>query len=143
MFIILTLIIIVAAFNIISGLTILIKNKSKEISIMRSMGFKKKSILKIFLIIGSWIGVLGTFVGSLLGIIISIYLEDVRLFLNYNFGIEIFPSEIYFLNQLPSYIDYHSIALIFLFSTIIVFLSSLFPAINASKLDPIRNLKNE
>ena len=143
MFIILTLIIIVAAFNIISGLTILIKNKSKEISIMRSMGFKKKSILKIFLIIGSWIGVLGTLVGSLLGIVISIYLEDVRLFLNYNFGIEIFPSEIYFLNQLPSYIDYHSIALIFLCSTIIVFLSSLFPAINASKLDPIRNLKNE
>ncbi len=143
MFIILTLIIVVAAFNIVSGLTILIKNKSKEISILRSMGFGKDSILKIFLSIGSYIGIMGTVLGSIFGILISKYLEDIRLLLNHYLNVDIFPSEIYFLNQLPSYIDYKSIAFIFICSTIIVFLSSLLPAISASKLDPIKNLKND
>ena len=143
MFIILTLIIVVAAFNIISVLTILIKNKSKEISILRSIGFGKNSILKIFLLTGTSIGLLGTALGVILGILISYYLENIRSFLNNNFNINIFPSEIYFLSELPSYINYDSVLLISSFSILIVFIASLFPALSASKLEPIKNLKNE
>ena len=143
MFIILTLIIVVAAFNIISVLTILIKNKSKEISILRSIGFRKNSILKIFLLTGTSIGLLGTALGVMLGILISYYLENIRSFLNNNFNINIFPSEIYFLSKLPSYINYDSVLLISIFSILIVFIASLFPALSASKLEPIKNLKNE
>lgn len=143
MFIILTLIIVVAAFNIISVLTILIKNKSKEISILRSIGFRKNSILKIFLLTGTSIGLLGTALGIILGILISYYLENIRSFLNNNFNINIFPSEIYFLSELPSYINYDSVLLISIFSILIVFIASLFPALSASRLEPIKNLKNE
>ena len=143
MFIILTLIIVVAAFNIISVLTILIKNKSKEISILRSIGFRKNSILKIFLLTGTTIGLLGTALGVILGIFISYYLENIRSFLNNNFNINIFPSEIYFLSELPSYINYDSVLLISIFSIVVVFIASLFPALSASKLEPIKNLKNE
>ncbi len=143
MFIILTLIIIVAAFNIISVLTILIKNKSKEISILRSIGFDKKSILKIFILTGSMIGVIGTISGIFLGILISHYLENIRIFLNTYLNINIFPSEIYFLNKLPSQINYDTVLIISLFSIITVFIASLFPSLSASKLDPIKNLKND
>ena len=98
MFIILTLIIIVAAFNIISVLTIMIKNKSKEIAILRSIGFLKSSICKIFIISGAAIGFLGILLGFF-GIIISYNLENIRLFLSNYLNINIFPSEIYFLNH--------------------------------------------
>ena len=143
MFIILTLIIIVAAFNIISVLTILIKNKSKEIAILRSLGFNQASILKIFIFTGSMIGIIGTLFGVILGILVSNYLESIRLFLNNYFNINIFPSEIYFLSELPSHINYNSIIFISFFSIIIVLIASIFPAISASKLDPIKNLKND
>ena len=143
MFIILTLIIIVAAFNIISVLTIMIKNKSKEIAILRSIGFLKSSICKIFIISGAAIGFLGILFGVLFGIIISYNLENIRLFLNDYLNISIFPPEIYFLNQLPSYVNFNSVFLIALFSFIIVLIASFFPALNASKLDPVKNLKND
>ncbi len=143
MFIILTLIIVVAAFNIISVLTILVKNKSKEISILRSIGFNKNSILKIFILTGSAIGILGTLFGVIIGILTSFYLENIRLLLNNYFNIDIFPSEIYFLNKLPTHINYDTVLIISLFSFCIVFLASLFPSLSASKLDPIKNLKND
>ena len=143
MFIILTLIIIVAAFNIISVLTIMIKNKSKEIAILRSVGFLKSSICKIFIISGAAIGFLGILFGVFIGIIISYNLENIRLFLSDYLNINIFPSEIYFLSQLPSHVNFNSIFLIALFSFIIVLIASFFPAISASKLDPVKNLKND
>ena len=143
MFIILTLIIIVAAFNIISVLTIMIKNKSKEIAILRSIGFLKSSICKIFIISGAAIGFLGILFGVLFGIIISYNLENIRLFLNDYLNINIFPPEIYFLNQLPSHVNFNSVFLIALFSLIIVLIASFFPALSASKLDPVKNLKND
>ena len=143
MFIILTLIIIVAAFNIISVLTIMIKNKSKEIAILRSIGFLKSSICKIFIISGAAIGFLGILFGVLFGIIISYNLENIRLFLNDYLNISIFPPEIYFLNQLPSHVNFNSVFLIALFSFVIVLIASFFPALNASKLDPVKNLKND
>tara|TARA_B100001287_G_C22682132_1_gene531089 strand:+ start:632 stop:1855 length:1224 start_codon:yes stop_codon:yes gene_type:complete len=143
MFIILTLIIIVAAFNIISVLTILIKNKSKEIAILRSIGFLKSSICLIFLFSGAAIGFFGIIFGVFLGVILSYNLENIRLFLSDFFNINIFPSEIYFLNQLPSYVNFNSVLLIASFSFIVVLVASLFPAISASKLDPVKNLKND
>ena len=143
MFIILTLIIIVAAFNIISVLTILIKNKSKEIAILRSIGFVKSSILRIFIISGAVIGFFGIFFGVFLGVIISYNLENIRVFLSQYFNIKIFPSEVYFLNELPSYVNYNSIFLIALFALLIVLVASFFPAVSASRLDPVKNLKND
>ena len=143
MFIILTLIIIVAAFNIISVLTIMVKNKSKEIAILRSIGFLKSSICKIFIISGATIGFLGILFGVFFGIIISYNLENIRLFLSNYLNINIFPSEVYFLNQLPSHVNFNSVSLIALFSFIIVLIASFFPALSASKLDPVKNLKND
>ena len=143
MFIILTLIIIVAAFNIISGLTILVKNKSKEIAILKTLGFTDFSICKIFLVIGSSIGICGTVFGSLLGILISHNIENLRLFLSNVFNLEIFPAEIYFLSKMPSNIELDMIILISFFSILISILASLFPAIKASKLDPIMAIRNE
>jgi lipoprotein-releasing system permease protein len=105
MFIILTLIIIVAAFNIISGLTILVKNKTKEIAILRTLGVSKKSITKIFFLIGFTIGLLATISGVTIGILFSYYIEEIRIFITSVFDIRLFPEEIYFLSQMPSDIN--------------------------------------
>ncbi len=143
MFIILTLIIIVATFNIISGLTILVKNKSKEIAILKTLGFSNFSISKIFLITGSSIGILGTGFGVFLGVLVSYYIENIRLFLSDVLNIEIFPAEIYFLSKMPTNLDIKTILLISIFSILISVIASLIPAIKASKVDPIINLKYE
>ena len=105
MFIILTLIVIVAAFNIISGLTILIKNKTKEIAILKTLGLNNKSIKKTFFLTGLTIGFFATFSGVILGIFFSLYIEKLRIFLSSVFNFEIFPSDIYFLDKLPSEIN--------------------------------------
>ncbi len=143
MFIILTLIIIVASFNIISGLTILVKNKTKEVAILKTLGFSSYSINKIFFITGSTIGSAGTVFGVLLGVLFSNYIENIRLFLSSAFNIEIFPAEIYFLSQMPSEIHWPTIILISIVSLLITFLASIFPSIKASKVNPIESLKYE
>ena len=141
MFIILTLIILVAAFNIITGLTILVKNKTRDIAIFNSLGMLRGSIIKIFFIIGSIIGIVGTFFGVFLGVIFSYYIENIRQFISYVFNIKIFPPEIYFLSKLPSLIDIKSILFISFFSILITLIASIFPALKASKLDPVKGLK--
>ena len=143
MFIILTLIIIVASFNIISGLTILVKNKTKEVAILKTLGFSSYSINKIFFITGSTIGAAGTIFGILLGVLFSYYVENIRLFLSSAFNIEIFPAEIYFLSQMPSEIHWPTIFAISLVSLFITFLASIYPSIKASKVNPIESLKYE
>jgi len=143
MFIILSLIIIVAAFNIISGLTILVKNKTREIAILKSIGVLNKSIIKIFFLIGVIIGTSATFFGIFLGVMFSLYIENIRSFLSDIFNISLFPEEIYFLNKMPSEIEPNSIFIISFCSIIITILVSIFPAIKASKLDPIKALKYE
>ena len=143
MFIILTLIIIVASFNIISGLTILVKNKTKEVAILKTLGFSSYSINKIFFITGSTIGAAGTIFGVLLGVLFSYYVENIRLFLSSAFNIEIFPAEIYFLSQMPSEIHWPTILVISLVSLFITFLASIYPSIKASKVNPIESLKYE
>ena len=143
MFIILTLIIIVAAFNIISGLTILVKNKTRDIAILKSIGVLNKSIVKIFFLVGVIIGTSATIFGILLGVIFSMYVENLRQFLSDIFNISLFPEEIYFLSTMPSEINPSSIFLISLFSILITIIVSIFPALNAAKLDPVQSLKYE
>ena len=143
MFIILSLIIIVAAFNIISGLTILVKNKTREIAILKSIGVLNKSITKIFFLVGVIIGTSATFFGIFLGVMFSLYIEKIRSFLSDVFNISLFPEEIYFLNKMPSEIEPNSIFIISFCSIIITILVSIFPAIKASKLDPVQALKYE
>jgi len=143
MFIILTLIIIVAAFNIISGLTILVKNKTKEIAILRTLGISKASISKIFFLTGFTIGFLATITGVIIGILFSYYIEDIRVLLTSIFDIRLFPEEIYFLSQMPSEINLGYIFIISLFSLLITFLATIFPSLSAAKLDPVKALKYE
>ena len=143
MFIILSLIIIVAAFNIISGLTILVKNKTRDIAILKSIGVLNKSIVKIFFLIGVIIGTSATIFGILLGVTFSLYVENLRQFLSDVFNISLFPEEIYFLSSMPSEINPTSIFFISLCSILITILVSIFPALKAAKLDPIKALKYE
>ena len=141
MFIILTLILVVAAFNIISGLTILIKNKTKEIAILKTLGLSNNSIKKSFFLTGFTIGFSATVVGVLFGIIFSKNIEKIRIFLSKVFNLEIFPSDVYFLEKLPSEINFSSIFLIFIFSLIISALASYLPAMIISKMKTFRALK--
>ncbi len=143
MFIILTLIIIVAAFNIISGLTILVKNKTKEIAILRTLGVSKKSITKIFFLTGFLIGLLATITGVIIGILFSYYIEEIRIFITKIFNVRLFPEEIYFLSQMPSEINLSNIVIICFFSLLITFLATIIPSLSAAKLDPIKALKYE
>ena len=141
MFLILTLIIIVAAFNIISGLTILIKNKTKEIAILKCLGLSNFAIKKIFFLTGFSIGFLATLTGILIGVIFSIYIEEIRLFLSEMFNINIFPSDIYILEKMPSEINISSLMIIFLFSNLVTAISSLFPAYSITKKNIMNSLK--
>ena len=143
MFIILSLIILIAAFNIISGLTILVKNKTRDIAILKSIGVQNTSITKIFFLVGFLIGTISTIVGIIIGVIFSINIEAIRLLISNLFNVSIFPEEIYFLSKMPSEIEPFSIFIISLFSIIITCLVSIYPAMKASKLDTIKSLKYE
>ena len=143
MFIILSLIIIVAAFNIISGLTILVKNKTRDIAILKSIGVLNKSIVKIFFLVGVIIGTTATIFGIILGVVFSMYVENFRQFLSNVFNISLFPEEIYFLSTMPSEINSSSIFIISLCSILITIIVSIFPALKAAKLDPVQTLKYE
>ena len=143
MFIILSLIIIVAAFNIISGLTILVKNKTRDIAILRSIGVSSKSIKKIFFMVGFLIGLSSTVFGIFLGILFSINIEKIRIFLSELIKITIFPEEIYFLSKMPTELNPNSILIISICSILITSLVSIYPAIKASNIDPIKSLKYE
>ncbi len=143
MFIILSLIVVVAAFNIISGLTILIKNKTKEIAILKTLGLSNNSIKKIFFLTGLTIGFFSTICGIILGILFSLNIEKIRLFLSAVFNLEIFPSDIYFLDKLPSEVNFNSILIIFIISMIISAIASYLPAMKISKMSTFRALKYE
>tara|TARA_B100000965_G_scaffold405439_1_gene439580 strand:+ start:482 stop:1711 length:1230 start_codon:yes stop_codon:yes gene_type:complete len=143
MFIILSLIIIVAAFNIISGLTILVKNKTREIAILKSIGVLNKSISKIFFMVGFMIGSLATLFGIILGVLFSIYVENIREFFSNFFNINLFPEEIYFLSKMPSEINPSSILLIAICSIAITVIVSIYPALKASRMNTSKALKYE
>ena len=142
MFLILSLIVIVAAFNVITSLFILVKNKSKEIALLKTIGTDNNSILRIFLLVGSTIGVGGTIIGAILGSIITINLENIRLTLNSLFNLNLFPSEFYYIDQIPTSIDFNEVFFIVLFSIFISILATIYPAYSASKLEIKRILNN-
>jgi len=143
MFFILTLIIIVASMNIISGLVIFVKEKNKDIGILKTLGFNKVGILKIFFLIGLIIGLIGTVLGTFLGIIVTENLKYIQILLENLLDTELFSEEVYFLSTLPSDIKYKEVIFVFFISLIITILSTIFPAIRASNIDPINTLKND
>ncbi len=143
MFLILTLIILVASMNIISGLIIFVKEKNKDIGILKTLGFNNISILKIFFSIGLTIGLIGAISGTILGIIVTENLEYIQLVLENLLKTELFAEEIYFLSTLPSEVKYEEVLFVFFISLIITIISTIFPAIRASNIDPVETLKNE
>ena len=143
MFIILSLIIIVAAFNIISGLTILVKNKTRDIGILKSIGVTNNSIMKIFFLVGFTIGTSATIFGIIIGTLFSYYVENIREFISKTFEVTLFPEEIYFLNSMPSEININSIILIALCSIVTTIIVSIYPASKAASLDMVKTLKYE
>ena len=143
MFLILTLIIIVASMNIISGLIIFVKEKNKDIGILKTLGFNNLSILKVFFVIGLTIGMIGTISGTILCIIITENLQYIQFLIENLIDTELFSEEIYFLSTLPSDIKYKEVLFVFFISITITILSTIFPAIRASNIDPIDTLKNE
>ena len=143
MFIILSLIIIVAAFNIISGLTILVKNKTRDIGILKSIGVTNNSIKKIFFLVGFTIGTSATIFGIIIGTLFSYYVENIREFISKTFEVTLFPEEIYFLNSMPSEININSVILIALCSIVTTIIVSIYPASKAASIDMVKTLKYE
>ena len=143
MFIILTLIILVAAFNIISSMIMLVQTKKSDIALMRTMGASKYLIMRIFLLTGSIIGFLGTFVGSILGLVFASNIQEIRVFITNLIGEELFSPEIYFLSKLPSKINFDEVFSVIIISILLTLLASLFPAWKASKISPAEALRYE
>lgn len=143
MFLILTLIIIVAAFNIISGLIMLVRDKSKDIAILRTMGASRHSIMAIFLIDGLFVGVVGTLAGLSVGLLVSYNIEPIRQFLGRLAGQDLFSAEIYFLSQLPSKTDIKEVIAVTVMALSLSFLATLYPSWKASKTDPVEALRYE
>ncbi len=143
MFLILTLIIIVAAFNIISTLIMLVKDKGKDIAVLRTMGATSGSILRIFLMCGAWIGVLGTFAGFVLGVLFCKNIESIRQFVQWVIGQELFSAEIYFLTQLPAVLNWNEVGQVVALALSLALLATIYPSWRAAKTDPVEMLRNE
>ena len=143
MFMILTLIVLVAALNIISGLIMLVKDKSHDIAILRTMGATRGAVLRIFLMTGAAIGVTGTIAGVLLGVVICLNVESIRQFFSWLSGTVLFNPELYFLSQLPAKMDFSETVSVILMALGLSFLATLVPAWRAAKLDPVEALRYE
>lgn len=143
MFIILTLIILVATFNIISSMIMLVQTKKSDIALMRTIGASKNLILRIFMLTGSIIGIIGTIIGAFLGIIVSINIETIRNFISTLFGQELFSPQIYFLSTLPSNINFNEVLIVMCLSISLTLVASIFPAWKASKISPAEALRYE
>ena len=143
MFLILTLIIIVAAFNIITALIMLVKDKGRDIAVLRTMGATKAMIMRIFFMEGAFIGVVGTIIGLAIGVLFCENIESIRQFLEGLSGRELFSAEIYFLSKLPAKIDWNEVSIVALVSLVLSFLATIYPAYRAAKYDPVEALRYE
>jgi lipoprotein-releasing system permease protein len=143
MFLILTLIILVAALNIISGLIMLVKDKGRDIAILRTMGATRGAVQRIFFMAGAAIGTAGTLAGLLLGVAVAINVESIRQALTWLTGTELFPPELYYLSRLPSEIDAGQTAAVVAMALALSFLATLYPSLRAARLDPVEALRWE
>lgn len=143
MFVILTLIILVASFNIISCLVMLVIDKTREIAILKTIGVSQASIMRIFLICGLLIGASGTIMGAIIGLIIASNIEAIKQFLSNLTGTNLFDPVVYYLNSLPAKVDLNDVATIVIMSLFLSFFSTLYPAAKAAKLSPVKGLKND
>ena len=143
MFLILLLIVIVAAFNIISSLVMLVKDKNRDIAILRTFGVSRKSMMKIFILSGTSIGIIGACFGTVLGVLVAIYIEPIRKFFQYVTGRDLFPAQLYSLSELPSKLVPSTVISIAVIAIALAFLATLYPAWRAANTDPVETLKNE
>lgn len=143
MFLILLLIVIVAAFNIVSSLVMLVKDKNKDIAVLRTFGVSRKSMMKIFMLSGTSIGIIGAFFGTILGVVVAIYIEPIRQFFQWLTGRDLFPAELYYLSELPSKLVWMDVVGIALIAILLAFLATLYPAWKAANTEPVEVLRNE
>lgn len=143
MFLILMLIVIVAAFNIVSSLVMLVKDKNKDIAVLRTFGVSRRSMMKIFILSGTSIGVIGAFFGTVLGVIVAIYIEPIRQFFQWATGRDLFPAELYYLSELPSKLVPETVIGIAMLAIALAFLATIYPAWKAASTNPVDVLRNE
>lgn len=143
MFLILMLIIIVAVFNIVSSLVMLVKDKNRDIAVLRTFGVSRKSMMKIFILSGTTIGVIGAGLGTILGTVVAIYIEPIRKFFQWMTGRDLFPAELYYLSELPSRVEFWTVFGIAMIAILLAFLATLYPAWKAANTEPVEVLRNE
>ncbi|MBR0672372.1 lipoprotein-releasing ABC transporter permease subunit [Neoroseomonas soli] len=143
MFLILTLIIVVAAFNIVSSLIMMVKDKGRDIAILRTMGATRGAVMRIFLLCGASVGVIGTLTGFLIGLVFCWNIESIRQALQSLSGTELFSPEVYFLTRLPAILDYNEVAQVVGMGLVLSLLATLYPSWRAAKTDPVEALRNE
>jgi lipoprotein-releasing system permease protein len=141
MFLILTMIVLVAALNMVSGLIMLVKDKGSDIAILRTMGASQGSIMRVFLIAGAAIGVVGTLAGFFVGLLICLNIDQIRQFLSWLTGTELFPAKLYFLSKLPAEIDFGETSAVVFMALTLSFLATLYPSWRAARLDPVEALR--
>ncbi|MBS7587952.1 lipoprotein-releasing ABC transporter permease subunit [Ancylobacter defluvii] len=143
MFLILTLIVVVAAFNIVSGLNMLVKDKGRDIGILRTMGASRGAIMRIFLVTGAAIGVVGTLAGFLLGLVVCLNVEEIRQFISWLTATELFSPELYYLSRLPAEMNAGETTSVVIMALVLSFLAPLYPSWRAARLDPVEALRYE
>jgi lipoprotein-releasing system permease protein len=143
MFLILTLIIVVAAFNVISSLIMMVKDKARDIAILRTMGASSGAILRIFLMCGASVGIFGTLIGFVLGTLFCAYIENIREFVQNITGTKLFDPTVYYLEQLPAKLDWHQVTEVIIMSCALSLIATIYPSWRAAKIDPIEALRRE
>jgi lipoprotein-releasing system permease protein len=143
MFLILTLIIVVAAFNIISSMIMMVKDKGRDIAILRTMGASRGMVLRIFILSGASIGIVGTLAGLALGVAFTRNIEAIRQFIQNIVGVDLFSAEIYFFTRIPARLDWNEVAAVVAMALALSFLATIYPSWRAARLDPVEALRYE